>query len=86
MTITLKGDDDMAKSNKSMQKLFVVYETQTDNGQLLAIADKISENDSLFWWLKDHQAINCFWYPKWEDALEAAERWNESYRIIQNNK
>lgn len=63
------------------KKLFVAYETENENGQLPANAATIPESESLFWWLKDHQAVNCFWYPTWEEAIAAAERWNESYRI-----
>ena len=65
-----------------MKKLFVVYETENENGQLSANAAAIPESESLFWWLKDHQAVNCFWYPTWKEAVAAAERWNETY----NNK
>ena len=51
-----------------MKKLFVVYETEKENGQLSANAAAIPESESLFWWLKDHQVVNCFWFPTWKDS------------------
>ena len=64
-----------------MKKLFVVYETENENGRLSANADAIPESESLFWWLKDHQVVNFFWYPTWKEAVAAAERWNETYKM-----
>lgn len=64
-----------------MKKLFVAYETENENGQLSAHAAAIPESESLFWWLKDRQAVNCFWFSTWKEAVETAERWNETYKI-----
>lgn len=64
-----------------MKKLFVVYETENENGQLSANAAAIPESESLFWWLKDRQAVNCFWFSTWKEAVETAERWNETYKV-----
>ena len=64
-----------------MKKLFVAYETKNENGQLSANAAAIPESESLFWWLKDHQAVNCFWYPTWKEAIAAAECQIDTYKI-----
>lgn len=69
-----------------MKKLFVVYETKNEKGGLSAYAAKISQNESIYWWLKDRQAVNCFWFSTWKEAMETAERWNETYRMSKSNK
>lgn len=73
-----------------MAKLFVVYEAENENGQMFAEAAKIPRTDSLYWWLKNHRAVNCFWFPTWKEAVEAADRWDETYerwyRMNKNNQ
>ena len=64
-----------------MAKLFITYETKDDNGNRIAYAGVIPQGESVTWWLKNHQAENCFWSPTWKEAVAMAESWNKSYKI-----
>ena len=67
-----------------MKNLFITYETKDCKGNKIARAGAIPQGESITWWLKQHQAEDCFycfWSQTWKEAVAMAESWNESYRI-----